>query len=115
MQRDIRLTGSRRFSQIYKCGSGWANDLLVLKVLANDSDITRFGLVTARRVGNAVVRNKIRRRLKEILRKAPVEMGWDLVFIARKRRVVADYWQLEHAAYRLLRRAGLVETSSSGR
>ena len=111
MRRELRLRGSRRFSQIYQEGSGWANSLLVLKALPNDLDVTRFGLVTARRIGNAVVRNKIRRRLREILRNTPIKTGWDLVFIARKRDVVSDYRQLENAAHRLLRRADLLEVT----
>lgn len=78
-------------------------------------DKTRFGLVTTRRIGNAVVRNKVRRRLREVLRTTPVKAGWDLVFIARRRSVVPDYHQLKGAANDLLRRANLLKASSNGK
>lgn len=114
MRRDLRLRSSRRFSRIRKESKAWANGLLVLKSLPNSTTETHFGLITTRRIGNAVVRNKVRRRLREILRAVPVKTGWDLVFIARKRSVNSDYNQLKKAAHNLLRRSKLLETSPIG-
>jgi len=84
------------------------NSFLVLRALSNNTTETHFGLVATRRIGNAVVRNKIRRRLKEILREVPVRDGWDLVFIVRKRSVYCDYDGLSNAVNNLLRRGGLL-------
>ena len=116
MRRDQRLRSSRRFSQIRSEGRTWVNNLLVLRTLANDDAQTRFGFIATRRIGNAVVRNKLRRRLREILRVAPVSVGWDLVFIVRKSSVDASFKALERAVYNLLRRSSLLESSprSSG-
>ena len=112
MRRELRLRSSRRFSQIHQEGRSWANSYLVLKVLSNGADKTLFGLVTTRRLGGAVVRNKIRRRLREILRDAPVKVGWDLVFIARKRKEVPRFNDLKGAAHNLLHRAKLLEITN---
>ena len=83
-----------------------------MRALPNGMDTIRFGLVTTRRIGNAVVRNKVRRRLREVLRTTPVKAGWDLVFIARKRGIIPDYHQLKGATYDLLKRAGLLKALS---
>lgn len=116
MRRDQRLRSSRRFSQISAEGRVWVNNLLVLRTLPNNEAETRFGFIATRRIGNAVVRNRLRRRLKEVLRIAPVKAGWDLVFIVRKSSVDAGFKNLERAVYNLLRRSNLLEGSprSSG-
>ena len=84
MQRELRLTGSKRFSLIHKEGRGLANRLLVLKSIPNDLDRSRFGFMVGKRIGSAVIRNKVKRRLREITRLTPVKAGRDIVFIARR-------------------------------
>ena len=109
MQRRFRLTGSRRFSQIHRDGSSTANRLLVIRFLANGLDQSRFGFLIGKRIGNAVVRNKVKRRLREAVRSNRVKAGWDAVFIARKGSEKAGYQELKLAADNLLRRSRLVE------
>jgi len=88
--------------------------LIVLCVLPNDLPRSRFGFSTSKRVGKAVVRNRVRRRLKEVirLRREDIPTGWDLVFIARPAIRRATYRQIERAVERVLRRAGLFESAS---
>ncbi len=112
MQQRSRLTGAKRFSQIHKDGSSAANRLLVIRVLANGTDQTRFGFVVSKRIGNAVVRNKVKRRLREAVRTRPVAAGWDAIFIARKGSEKAPYRKLQLAADNLLRRKQLVEAAA---
>jgi ribonuclease P protein component len=80
---------------------------LVLCALANDLPYSRFGFAVSSRIGNAVVRNRIKRRLREImrLRMATIRPGCDIILIARKPIRSAEYHQLETACARLLRRA----------
>ncbi|MCH9018332.1 MAG: ribonuclease P protein component, partial [Chloroflexi bacterium] len=80
MQRRQRLTGSKRFSQIHEEGSSAANRLLVIRYLANGSDYSRFGFLVSKRIGNAAVRNKVKRRLREAVRLNPGKSGWDALF-----------------------------------
>ena len=77
MQRRSRLTGSTRFSEIHRHGSSTANRFLVIRFLSNGLDHSRFGFVISKRIGNAVVRNKVRRRLREAVRasKVPDRVG----------------------------------------
>lgn len=82
--------------------------LLILRTLPNGRGETRFGFTVASRVGKAVVRNRVRRRLREGARLTPVRGGWDVVFIARPPAAQADYWGLKSAVQELLRRARLL-------
>ncbi len=109
MQQSSRLTGSKRFSQIHRLGSSAANRLLVIRYLPNGLDQSRFGFLTSKRIGNAVVRNRVKRRLREAVRGSRVKCGWDAVFIARKGSGQAGSEELRRAAHSLLRRGQLVE------
>ena len=109
MQRRQRLTGSKRFSQIHIEGNSAANRLLVIRYLANGSDCSRFGFLVNKRIGNAAVRNKIKRRLREVIRLNPVKSGWDALFIVRQGAGSAKYQDLKAATDNLLQRANLVE------
>ena len=84
-----------------------ANGLLVMRVLPNGLNWSRFCFVTGKRVGNAVVRNRIKRRLREVVRNSTTAAGWDSVLIARKGAGEADFKQLERAVHNLIRRTRL--------
>ena len=109
MQRRQRLTGSKRFSQIHIGGSSAANRLLVIRYLANGSNCSRFGFLVSKRIGNAAVRNKVKRRLREAVRLNPVKAGWDAIFIVRRGAGSAKYQDLKDAIDNLLQRANLVD------
>jgi ribonuclease P protein component len=79
-----------------------------MKTLVNELETSRYGLSVGRRVGKAVVRNKVKRRLREILRATALVVGWDIVFIARVRAAEVDYAGLEVAVKDLLSRVGLL-------
>jgi len=84
--------------------------LLSARFLRTDLDTTRFGLATGRRLGTAVVRNRVRRRLREALRvMAPsFQPGWDVLIIARPAIVTADHDALVGALQRTLVRGGVL-------
>ena len=84
-----------------------ANNLLVVRVLPNGLDHNRFGFMVSKRLGNAVVRNKIKRRLREIVRQNSLKEGWDAVFIARRGAEKASFGQLRRATENLFRRTRL--------
>ena len=113
MQKGLRLTGSTRFSQIHREGRASANRLLVLKSLPNDIDRSRFGILVGKRSGNAITRNRVKRRLREVLRREPVVAGWDIVFIARRPAADADYHHLKGAAQELLKNARLISDETA--
>ena len=109
MQRWRRISGQKRHSQIHREGSSVANRLLVIRHLANGLDHSRFAFVVSKRVGNAVIRNRIKRRLREVVRFHSLSGGWDVVFIARRGIERATFREVERAAWNLLRRSRIAE------
>ena len=106
MRRANRLRKSSDFALARRRGRSWADHRLALVARANDSDATRFGFSVSKRIGNAVKRNKVKRRLKSAAIATPVESGLDLVVIARQGAREADYYELRRSLRRLLKRAG---------
>ena len=108
MRKDQRLTKAKDFAAMRRRGKSWADRWLVLMARPNEMGATRFGFSVGRRLGNAVVRNKVKRRLREAARLAPAQKGWDLVIIARRDAPRADFHRLRRSVTDLLRRGGLL-------
>ena len=110
MKRRFSVRDDQRFREIRQRGRAYTSDLLVLCALPNDLPYSRFGFAVNSRIGNAVVRNRIKRRLREVmrLRMKRIRPGWDIICIARRPIRSADYLQMEAACARLLRRAQLL-------
>ena len=107
MKRHQRLRSSADFARVRGSGRSLVQPLLVLTVLANELDHSRVGVTVSRRVGTAVVRNRIRRRLSEALRTryADLPLGQDLVLVARPAAAGASWAELNQALDRALARA----------
>jgi ribonuclease P protein component len=86
-----------------------AHPLLLLRYRRNELERTRYGISTSRRIGSAVVRNRLRRRLRTVLRRLDptIERGWDVLLIARTDSGSATQAQISAAVERLLATAGL--------
>ena len=84
---------------------------MVISTRANGLDRSRFGFVVGRRMGNAVQRNRIKRRMRESVRvriqQGEIATGKDVVFIARRPIQQASFHQVDQAIGLMLRRAGL--------
>ena len=98
------------FARLAEGGIARSHPLLVGRFVRNDLDQTRFGLATGKRLGGAVVRNRVRRRIREALRSmAPsFQPGWDVLIIARPGIVEADQEALVGALGRVLRSGGVL-------
>jgi ribonuclease P protein component len=103
-----RLTRPSEFEQVKQYGRVQHGRLILLSVLEiGDATPVRAGFITSRAVGSAVVRNRVRRRLREIVRKHQreiVEGNW-IVTIARAGAAKASYQELEGEWLRLAKRA----------
>lgn len=84
--------------------------LLAARFAPNDLGRTRFGLSTGRRLGNAVVRNRVRRRLRAVLRALGPRMapGWDVLIVCRPPITAASYAEIRAALERTLRGGGVL-------
>jgi ribonuclease P protein component len=102
------LSNPKDFTAIGGTGTTRSHPLFTARFLRTDLETTRFGLSTGRKLGGAVIRNRVRRRLREALRvMAPsFQPGWDVLIIARPAIVEADHDTLVGALRRTLTRGG---------
>lgn len=102
------ITRPGDFTRLAEDGVGRTHPLLVGRFVRTDQAQTRFGLATGKRLGGAVIRNRVRRRIREALRvMAPsFQPGWDVLIIARPAIVAADRDALAGALRRVLRAGG---------
>ena len=105
MRHEQRLTKRRDFAAVYRKGRAFAHPLVVLRLLPNQLPYSRYGFTVSKTVGKAVVRNQVRRRLREGVRTLLVQPGWDIVVIARQKAAAADFQTLRRATSGLLSRA----------
>ncbi len=105
----MMLSRPQDFVAIQSSGTNRSHALFSARFLRTDLETTRFGLSTGRRLGGAVVRNRVRRRIREALRvMAPsFQPGWDVLIIARPAIVEADHDALVGALRRTLVRGGV--------
>lgn len=97
------------FRRLYAT-SGHANGYLVLYVRKNRMNTNRVGVTVGKKLGHAVVRNRVRRRLREIYRLNEDRFlpGWDVVVVARSRCIDADFSKLTQAYLSLAEKAGIL-------
>lgn len=105
MDKMYRLRNSREFKKIYSGGKNYWNRNLILYVKKNHMENSRVGYSITKKIGNSVVRNKIRRRMKEIYRLNfdNIKDGYDLIFIPKKNIVDISYREMESAMIHILK------------
>ncbi len=98
------------FQRLYHT-KGLANGYLVLYARPNRSATNRVGVTVGKKLGKAVVRNRVRRRFREIYRlnEHRFTPGWDIVVVARSRSIEADFQKLTAAYLALADKAGILE------
>ncbi len=105
MDKKYRIRKNVEFKQVYSGGKNYWNRNLTLYVKRNNLDGSRYGITITKKIGSAVVRNRIRRRIKEIYRLNfyRIKDGYDLVFIPKKNVQEISYKQLESALIHILK------------
>ena len=103
-----RLTRASEFERVKREGLVRRGNLLTLSAtVVENSGLCRVGFITSRRLGSAVIRNRVRRRLREIVRQHQHDLRQDfwIVLIAKRDAANASYRALEDEWLRLARRA----------
>ncbi|ADL13834.1 ribonuclease P protein component [Acetohalobium arabaticum] len=105
-----RLTKTHQFQQVYNHGYSIANNLIVMYMLKKKQKQRRIGFSVSKKIGNAVVRNRIKRILKEIYRRNKNKLitNIDLVLIGRKRISDSSYQEIKRAVFDLFEQAKII-------
>lgn len=106
-----RLTHRAEYERVKRDGATQRGKLLMVNAIATQrSDLWRVGFITSGRIGGAVVRNRARRRLREIVRRHQHDLrqGVWFVIIARQQAATASYGALEDEWLHLARRASIL-------
>ncbi|MBN1564098.1 MAG: ribonuclease P protein component [Anaerolineae bacterium] len=116
MQRQYRLRRREDFARLRKQGRVWRHRVLVVSVIPNGLAHNRYGFITSKHLGKAVVRNRMRRRLREVVRRLHplLKPGYDLAFIARQPLVDLSFPALYDVVWSLLQQANLIQPASPG-
>ncbi len=109
MQFSTPLKLNHIFRKLYAT-NGVANSCMVLYARRNRSGINRVGITVGKKLGHAVVRNRIRRRLREVYRlnEALFQPGWDIVVVGRHKAETCDFATLQSAYLSLAQKAGIL-------
>ena len=112
MKMTAPLKENHLFRRAYNRGKSAADSRLALYVRQYGQKTNRLGLTVSTKVGHAVVRNRVRRRLREVYRlhEDAMATGCDVVVVARARAASSDYHQLEKSFLRLADKLGLLRT-----
>lgn len=109
MKQTFSLKKNKEFKHIYKKGKSYANRLLVIYYLPNEKNYNRLGLSVSKKVGNSVIRNRVKRLLRESYRlnEENIKTAYDIVIIARVQSDKADFKSIDQAVIHLMKRVKL--------
>lgn len=112
LQFSVSLKNNHEFRRLYSKGQSAALPTLVVYARRTKRAQNRVGYTVSVKLGHAVVRNRVRRRLREIYRlhESEIRCGYDLVVVARARSVKAEFGQLEKDYLGCLRTLGLIRS-----
>ena len=111
LKRINRLKKRYQFNYVYKSGEHFSGEHIVLYTATSKTKNIKIGLAVTKKVGHAVVRNKIRRRLREIIKKElpNLKQNYNIIIIARDNVTEASFEQLSLELNKLIKKANLIK------
>ncbi|MBQ1804412.1 MAG: ribonuclease P protein component [Oscillospiraceae bacterium] len=113
MKRATTLKENYEFRRMYAKGKSGVSPCLVVYCRPNHRAHNRLGITVGAKLGHAVVRNRVRRRLREIYRlnQPRMKQGYDIVLVGRVRAASVSYQELERAFLRVCEKLSLLENN----
>jgi len=117
LKKDKRVSRSKDIKYVLKEGQWFHGRWLTLHIAPGKKAKTRWGVIISRHIKGAVVRNLIKRRIRELCRGADeqAEQMWDAIVIARRGSEKADFADLKEDFYRLCRKGKILRGSAQKR
>ncbi len=114
MKHTIALNRNGMFQRLYSKGTSHADKNVAVYILPNRLNINRLGITVGKKIGCAVLRNRAKRLIKESyrLKETLVKSGFDIVIVARKNIINADFWSVSKSVETLLLRHGILEMTN---
>lgn len=112
LPKENRLKKKKNFEKVIKQKEVFFSQVLGLKKTKNNLKVTRIGIVVGQKISKkAVLRNKIKRRLRHILRDnlEKIKKGYDLIFFTKKGIEKKEFSQLKKEITNLLKRAKIFQ------
>ena len=111
MKAAVTIKKNHEFRRLYQKGASAHSGCMVLYCRRNRLDHNRLGITVSVKLGQAVVRNRYRRRLREVYRlnKDKLRPGWDIILVARGRTGEASWKELNNSFCKLCRKLDLLE------
>lgn len=103
------LKKNYQFKKVYSEGRYYAEKYIVLYIIRNNSEVNHVGFSVSKKVGNSVIRNRVKRLMKENFRKEnnKLKIGYDIIFTARVGSSEATYYDIEKCMISTFKRAKL--------
>ena len=110
LKSSVSIKNNYEFRRLYSTGKSVATPYLVVYCRKTRRDHNRLGITVTAKLGKAVIRNRVRRRLREIYRlnQDKLQQGYDIIVVARVRSVKAEYRQMENAYLAACKKLGLL-------
>jgi len=109
LKKENRLKKKKDFDSVYKKGKTIAGKLIFLKILKNNLDINRFGFVVSKKISKkAVIRNKTKRKLREIIKKEIIKKGFNIIINTNPEILNKDYNEIRLEIRNLFKKAKLL-------
>lgn len=110
MQRRFRLHHTGDFARLRREGQAYRHPLMILNLASNTLSHNRYGFIISKRLGNAVVRNRTRRLMREAVRQLHPQFqpGFDVIMVARPALVGQPFITVLRTVNGLFSRAGLI-------
>lgn len=110
MKHTVALNRNGMFQRLYSKGTSSSDRNIVIYLLPNRQKINRLGITVSKKTGKAVLRNRIKRLIKESYRlnEKSIKAGYDIVIVARRNIINVSYWDISTSLVKLMDKLGML-------